>query len=494
MFLREKFESRQMFLLWILCLAVLVPFRGQAETAVTLTVQGTANPAVTGYNIYYGTVSGQYTTKVPVGAVNSVTVSGLIAGQTYYFAATSHDAQNNESAYSSEISYTLLIATPPEILGLLSTNSAQVGQNLIFAIGATGTGQLVYQWIYDNSPIASATNSILVLPNISTSQSGNYYVSVSDASGGTTNSPAVALTVYPANPTTGPLLAVPALASGGPSLTISGISNVQYVVLASTNLVNWVSIATNTSPFTFVDSNANHFHYRFYRSSFTAPAGSGGGANNNNGLVAWYPLAGDLNDYSGFGNNATGAGTIAYTTGPLTNENTALAFDGTDTYASINNASDLITNGTGISITGWLDIQDTNASYGGFGMRSPGDGAGAFFINVLSDGTFQARFRNVYGSPTDINVPFVMNTWTFVSLTYDGSTLTFYTNGVVAASVPSADPFGVGNVPFFIGGTGYLPPDNLPDFPMAGIRMYNKPLAPADIQQLYNQGIVNGIF
>jgi hypothetical protein len=494
MFPQEKFEPRQLFLVWILCLSALLPFRSLAETAVTLTVQATSNPAVTGYTIYYGTVSGQYTNQVPVGDVNQVTISGLIPGQTYYFAATSHDAQNNESAYSPEISYTLLIPKVPEILGLLSTNSAEAGENLIFAIGASGTGQLEYQWIYDNNPIASATNSILVLPNISTSQSGNYYVTVSDASGGTTNSPAVALTVYPANPTTGPLLAAPTLAPGGPSFTISGISNYQYVVLASTNLTDWAPIATNISPFTFVDSNANQFRYRFYRSSFTAPAGSGGSGNDNNGLVAWYPLAGNLNDYSGYGNNATGSGTIAYTAGPLTNENTALAFDGTDTYAYVNNASDLITNSTGFSISGWLDIQDTNASYGGFGLRSQADGPGAFFINVLATGVYQARFRNVYGSPTDIYVPFVTNTWTFVSLTYDGSMLSFYTNGVQAASVQSADPFGPGNVTFYIGGSGYLPPDNLPDFPMAGIRMYNKALSPSDVQQLYNQGIVNGIF
>ena len=41
-----------------------------------------------------------------------------------------------------------------------------------------------------------------------------------------------------------------------------------YVVQASTNLVDWVPIQTNTAPFTFVDANASKFRQRFYRSVY----------------------------------------------------------------------------------------------------------------------------------------------------------------------------------------------------------------------------------
>jgi hypothetical protein len=41
------------------------------------------------------------------------------------------------------------------------------------------------------------------------------------------------------------------------------------VVQASTNLINWVPLQTNTAPFTFVDANAGNFRQRFYRSIYT---------------------------------------------------------------------------------------------------------------------------------------------------------------------------------------------------------------------------------
>jgi hypothetical protein len=49
------------------------------------------------------------------------------------------------------------------------------------------------------------------------------------------------------------------------SFNVSDNYGAQYAVLASTNLVNWVSIQTNTAPFTFVDSGALAYNKRFYR-------------------------------------------------------------------------------------------------------------------------------------------------------------------------------------------------------------------------------------
>ncbi|PYJ07974.1 MAG: hypothetical protein DME25_02580, partial [Verrucomicrobia bacterium] len=49
--------------------------------------------------------------------------------------------------------------------------------------------------------------------------------------------------------------------------TVTGQAGSNYVVLASTNLsvTNWISLATNVSPFTFTDTNAAAFVQRFYR-------------------------------------------------------------------------------------------------------------------------------------------------------------------------------------------------------------------------------------
>jgi hypothetical protein len=60
-------------------------------------------------------------------------------------------------------------------------------------------------------------------------------------------------------------MTAPHASAGQFSFTVSGTSGSKYVVQASTNLVNWVSLQTNTSPFSFVDGNAHQFSRRFYR-------------------------------------------------------------------------------------------------------------------------------------------------------------------------------------------------------------------------------------
>ena len=56
--------------------------------------------------------------------------------------------------------------------------------------------------------------------------------------------------------------------NGRYAFMVSGAVGYKYVVQVSTDLVNWVSIQTNTVPFTFVDTNAGQFSQRFYRSIF----------------------------------------------------------------------------------------------------------------------------------------------------------------------------------------------------------------------------------
>jgi hypothetical protein len=55
------------------------------------------------------------------------------------------------------------------------------------------------------------------------------------------------------------------LQSGGFSLGGPGIPGCNFIVEASTNLVNWQPLQTNPSPFTFIDTNAANYPMRFYR-------------------------------------------------------------------------------------------------------------------------------------------------------------------------------------------------------------------------------------
>jgi hypothetical protein len=72
--------------------------------SVTLAWEPSPSTNVTGYDVYYGTVSGNYTNSILVGNVMTNTVSGLSSGHTYYFAITAVEANGQESPFSNQIS------------------------------------------------------------------------------------------------------------------------------------------------------------------------------------------------------------------------------------------------------------------------------------------------------------------------------------------------------------------------------------------------------
>jgi hypothetical protein len=62
-----------------------------------------------------------------------------------------------------------------------------------------------------------------------------------------------------------------AVRTGGQfSFTVSGSAGLPYVVEASTNLVDWIPVATNAAPFVFTDTNSASYNQRFYR-TFNLP-------------------------------------------------------------------------------------------------------------------------------------------------------------------------------------------------------------------------------
>jgi hypothetical protein len=76
-----------------------------ATPSVTLTWHPSVDTNVAGYKIYYGTVSHVYTNTVSVGNVTNTTLNNLVAGATYFFAATTYGASGLESGFSNEASY-----------------------------------------------------------------------------------------------------------------------------------------------------------------------------------------------------------------------------------------------------------------------------------------------------------------------------------------------------------------------------------------------------
>ncbi len=94
-------------------LFTLAPVGCPAADSVTLNWDPSPDPAATGYNLYYGgTGTRIYTNMVPAGNALSATVTGLVAGVTYYFAATATDDTGLESDFSNEVEYSLPSVPP----------------------------------------------------------------------------------------------------------------------------------------------------------------------------------------------------------------------------------------------------------------------------------------------------------------------------------------------------------------------------------------------
>jgi hypothetical protein len=401
-----------------------MPVSVLASANVTLAWNSINNPMVAGYNIYYGGASGVYTNKTSAGLATSLTVSNLANGNTYYFAATTYSAAGAESAFSSEVSYTVPatpVNQPPtlnpigtvtinENAGLqtvslsgissgaanenqtltvtaVSSNPALIPNPAVNYTSANTTGSLTFSPLANASGSATITvkvndggtinnlvtqtftvtvNPITATGNI-VSQSptldpiddiimhrkdgaqtvkltgispnaannnpmitvtvglsgdpviqllGTYYkspspsgsftfaptlatgvatVAVTVNDGGTSNNiitqfftvtvlaPGAATnTANVAVVTSGPTNVVKAvvnsvgssvgatlvpagLANGQFTFKVTGAINSQYIVQASTDLVNWVAVRTNTAPFTFVETNASKFSRRYYR-------------------------------------------------------------------------------------------------------------------------------------------------------------------------------------------------------------------------------------
>jgi len=162
----------------------------------------------------------------------------------------------------------LIRATAPHIVSQPTNLSVALGGTTNLAVGATGAPTLVYQWQFNNTNLAGATNSAVVLGNVQASNAGPYRVVLTNSYGAVTSAVALlGVTGVPASFFSG---------SGGLQLSngqflfsLTGLTGQGAVVIdGSTNLVQWVPIFTNPSAFgaaTIIDSNAGSFPWRYYR-------------------------------------------------------------------------------------------------------------------------------------------------------------------------------------------------------------------------------------
>lgn len=146
-------------------------------------------------------------------------------------------------------------------------------------------------------------------------------------------------------------------------------------------------------------------------------------------LKVWLPLNGDLENKGVSNVNITANGASVNTSGKI---GSCYSFDGSDDYISLDGSIfyDIIKGGTQpFSIAMWIYHNDSTRAilFGDYGL------SGAIGFNIELTTAHQIRFY-WNGSPDknfDSNSSVGAQTWTHITLTYDGSQLLLYKNGAI---------------------------------------------------------------
>ncbi|MFP3289114.1 MAG: LamG domain-containing protein [Candidatus Micrarchaeota archaeon] len=216
------------------------------------------------------------------------------------------------------------------------------------------------------------------------------------------------------------------------------------------------------------------------------------------GLVAWYPLDYNANDYSGNGNNGALYGNLNFLkNNPITESGnysnvTFATFNPTGSTSSaayINVPTINPINYTSFSYFAW--IYPTSAeSYSRVIATSAGDNGA---IEVATGGSTQIMINGYNtGGWLGINSYFPLNTWNFVGATYNGSAYNVYLNGKLVWSKNVGTLLGhatPGNLQiglttaYGIGGNQFFGK-------IANVQVYSRALSSSQITQLYNAGVM----
>jgi hypothetical protein len=110
-----KISLNAVFLFITLIAATLFSTATAFSAQVTLAWDPNTETNLTGYKLYYGFESGNYTHTIDVGNQTSYSISDLESNVVHYFAATAYDSSGNESDFSEEVSYLVPTENRPPV-------------------------------------------------------------------------------------------------------------------------------------------------------------------------------------------------------------------------------------------------------------------------------------------------------------------------------------------------------------------------------------------
>ena len=190
-----------------------------------------------------------------------------IAATTYRIAV---DAKDSSSEVADAITLVWHQSIPPWFVAQPFDVHILAGSTLVLTSMAVGQPPPIYQWQTNGVNISSATHANYTNTNPQSTTTNapttRAYTAIASNSSGSRTSLVAHVTVYPSATAT---LSEHAYLSGNKfKLTVTGIPGYNYIVQATTNFTNWVSLHTNTSSFSYTNDASTNYLYRFFRSIY----------------------------------------------------------------------------------------------------------------------------------------------------------------------------------------------------------------------------------
>jgi len=170
LFSKSSLRERRAALVTLICGGLFAISPLASVAAGTVTLAWDASPGtnvIANYKVYYGVASATYTNAVSAGTNLTVSVSNLVAGATYYFAATAVDTSGLESDYSTEVSTVINSPNQPPTLNALAnlTINEGAGQQTVNLSGITSGATNESQTLVITA--SSSTTGLIPNPTVS---------------------------------------------------------------------------------------------------------------------------------------------------------------------------------------------------------------------------------------------------------------------------------------------------------------------------------------
>ena len=288
------------------------------------------------------------------------------------------------------------IGVPPSISLDPNDASAYVGQSAFFSVVADGSAPLSYQWYFNtNAPLDGATNSLLTLTNLDTTNSGAYLCIVTNTYGADTSAVAQLTVTLPVAPA---ILAQPQDQTNMPpgatatfSVIASGSEPLNYQWYFNTD-----TVLTNATASILTITNVQPANAGAYSVVINNPGGSLTSSNailtvNTNPVAPVFTsqpaslvvLAGSPASFTavaagtapiGYQWNKNGTPIPGATSSTLNLSNVQTNDDGSYTLTASNSVASVTSNPAQLTVTATIPLVNSEYNLVGFGQATTGGG------------------------------------------------------------------------------------------------------------------------